>query len=292
MRLPAPRTLAVALSSAVCLLTAWAAVAPRAQAAPGSERPAVAGTAVLTSGTAPGPPHPSAPAISQKVLSHLSRLLHAHRHGTDAALSSANWSGYEVSGAADSSLGVTANWVQPSVSCTTNGIVVFWVGLDGVNNSTVEQTGTGVDCSSGVPQLFAWYEFFPSPLVELSDPVAVGDHLSATVIDVRRSVSLSVTDNTRGWTDGTRRAFPGPSASAEVITEAASSGGAVTALPDFHSMTYTGAQAEPNSSPLAFESLQALGATAINMVSGSGAVIAAPGPLDAAGDFTVTDNGG
>ncbi len=31
----------------------------------------------------------------------------------------------------------------------------FWIGLDGYNNSTVEQTGSEVDCSGSTPEYYS-----------------------------------------------------------------------------------------------------------------------------------------
>src|SRR5207302_1802466 len=62
---------------------------------------------------------------------------------------SSNWSGYSAVHGRYTS--VSANWKQPSASCTSaTTYSSFWVGLDGDGSNTVEQTGTSADCSGGV----------------------------------------------------------------------------------------------------------------------------------------------
>src|SRR5271165_3522741 len=89
-------------------------------------------------------------------------IRHTHEDGTAV---STNWSGYAVTGANGSVTSVTGSWVVPPATCTEAGgskaYASFWVGIDGWNSSSVEQTGTDSDCSSGKPLYYAWYEFYP-----------------------------------------------------------------------------------------------------------------------------------
>ena len=75
---------------------------------------------------------------------------------------STNWSGYDVTGQGPYN-SVAATWVQAGVDCTKTptGYSSFWVGLDGDTTSTVEQTGTEADCSSGTARYYGWYEMYP-----------------------------------------------------------------------------------------------------------------------------------
>ena len=51
---------------------------------------------------------------------------------------SSNWSGYYTTGSTYTN--VSASWVQPTVTCnSTKTYSAFWVGLDGVGDSTVER---------------------------------------------------------------------------------------------------------------------------------------------------------
>lgn len=106
---------------------------------------------------------------------------HQHRTASirhvsdDGTAYSTNWSGYAVASpnvpnSPTAPTGVTVTyvagtWVVPTVNCKVKGganaYAAFWVGIDGWYSNTVEQIGTDSDCSSGVPQYYAWYEFYP-----------------------------------------------------------------------------------------------------------------------------------
>jgi hypothetical protein len=211
-----------------------------------------------------------------------------HRHaqpGEAANQTSTNWAGYAATGGTYQT--VTASWIEPSVTCTSDGIVAFWVGLDGWGSSTVEQTGTGVDCSSGSPQQFAWWETYPANSVqEYDDPVSAGDQLTSTVTAEPGGVyNLVLTDTTKGWTETNPVHVTGATnASAEVVAEAVSSGNTITPLPDFHDVAFTGSTIDGGS-------LQASGAVPVDMTDDAGNPIAETQNTDAAGDFQVDYTG-
>jgi len=211
---------------------------------------------------------------------------HTSHGASDANTTSTNWSGYGVTGGTFTS--VSASWTEPTVSCTTNGIVAFWVGLDGWGSTSVEQDGTGVDCTTGSPQQFAWWETYPANSIQEYDaPVYAGDQLTSTVTAEPGSVySMVLTDSTQGWTEKNAVSAPtARNASAEIVTEAVSSGTGVTALPDFQPIAFSGSKIDGTS-------LQAVGAKPIDMTNGVGALIATTSTADPAGDFTVIYDGG
>ena len=75
---------------------------------------------------------------------HGTRPLVAHGGPANAA-SSTNWSGYAAASGTYKS--VSASWTEPTGTCSGSAkYSSFWVGLDGYNSSTVEQTGSEVDC--------------------------------------------------------------------------------------------------------------------------------------------------
>jgi hypothetical protein len=217
--------------------------------------------------------------------------VHAHaRAATGAAaanLASLNWAGYVATGATYTS--VTSHWIQPQLTCTTKGIVSFWVGLDGWNDGTVEQTGTGADCRTGSPQYYAWWETFPtnSQQTYAGVPVAPGDQLSSTVSFADGQYSLVLGDATQNWTRTTVAPAPtgATNASAEVVAEAASLNNAVTQLADFDTATFT-------DSTIGGQALPDAGGQLVDMQNSSGSVIAKTASVDATGDFTATFTGG
>jgi hypothetical protein len=176
---------------------------------------------------------------------------------------STNWAGYSATGSRFTS--VSASWKQPAVSCTAaTAYSSFWVGLDGDGSSTVEQTGTDADCSSGKPVYYAWYEMYPKFPTNLSMAVRAGDTMSASVTaDGKGSFTLTIRNVTTGVSfTTTQRLKRARLASAEVIAEAPSSSGGVLPLANFGTVGFSAAMV--NGQPIG-----SFSPDRINMVSGS-----------------------
>lgn len=162
-----------------------------------------------------------------------------------ATAESSDWAGWDVTGGIYTS--VAARWTEPKVTCSMvpNSSSAFWVGLDGDTSTSVEQTGTQANCVNGVAEYQAWYEFYPSPSVNLTQVVKPGDTMSASVSYSKAGAyTLTIKDLTRGWTSIKRGAVDaGTNASAEVIAEAPTDGstGDLMALADFGTATFTDA---------------------------------------------------
>ena len=156
---------------------------------------------------------------------------------------STNWSGYVVSSDVGLVTDVNGSWIVPSVSCSgfRSYSVAFWVGIDGWNSSTVEQTGTETDCQFGTPIYYAWYEFYPSASVLISTvTISPGDVISAGVSCQTGGLqcTVSITDVGSGQSFSHSKTFRARSApqmsSAEWIAEAPSlSSGRPIPLADF-----------------------------------------------------------
>ena len=160
--------------------------------------------------------------------------------GTLNVTKSENWSGYASHRGRGVYHSVSASWVEPRARCaksTGDEFAAFWVGLDGYTSRSVEQTGTDSDCVGTTPHYYGWYEMFPAAPVNFKKPVMPGDHMSASVtFSGVEKYTLVLTDTTRHWTRTiVRRNATLARSSAEVITEAPSSGetGAVLPLADF-----------------------------------------------------------
>ncbi len=109
-----------------------------------------------------------------------------------------NWSGYaDVTTTADKFSAVSGKWTVPKVSCTSEDqIESSWVGLDGANDSTVEQLGTVAQCFQNKAVYYSWYEMYPSGEVVVSKGVKKGDQISASVTRSGTSYTLKLTDST------------------------------------------------------------------------------------------------
>ena len=192
----------------------------------------------------------------------------AHPGGIRHQAESTNWSGY--AGTTGTYTSVSASWTQPAGKCSRGDqYAAFWVGLDGYNSSTVEQTGSEVDCIGRTAKYYAWYEMYPGPSENYSNTVRAGDHFNATVTwDGGENFTLYIADTTRGWSHTTNASLGSTPAlsSAEVIVEApcCTFSGGILPLADFGTMSFTGSTA--NGSAIG----NAGGVTEIIMVDNSG----------------------
>ncbi len=172
-------------------------------------------------------------------------------NGPENATESANWSGYAATGSDGAFTSVSASWTEPTVTCTSSGnkYAGFWVGLDGYSSDSVEQTGTDADCNGTKPSYRGWYEMFPAAPVYFSRIVKPGNHMSASVtFSGTDTYKLVLKNLTRGWTKTIIKKEAGlDRSSAEVITEAPSSGSGVLPLADFGTVKYTEAKANGTS---------------------------------------------
>jgi hypothetical protein len=138
--------------------------------------------------------------------------------GSNAAFSSANWSGYLApsQSAGQPYTSAAGRWIVPPVSyITSRGISVdassIWVGIGGLNgDQTLIQVGTEQDASAtGATTYYAWYETLPANQISLSPqqyPVRPGDVVGASLqctasctAGAAQSWTLAMTDYTAGW---------------------------------------------------------------------------------------------
>jgi Peptidase A4 family len=161
-------------------------------------------------------------------------------HGNGTA-EDTNWSGYAVLGSNFQS--VKGSWTVPTSTCT--GLVkaaAFWVGLDGYDSNTVEQTGTASECVLGIPIYYAWYEFYPANIVIVPIPVRPGDSIVASVVydDTSSQFSVTVKNITRDKVYSKSAAVPGAlRSSAEWIAEAPGTIlGTILPLTDFGTISF------------------------------------------------------
>jgi hypothetical protein len=178
---------------------------------------------------------------------------------------------------------VAGSWTEPTATCPSNAsqLAAFWLGIDGYSASdpTLEQIGTDSDCTKGKgkgspnsfagngngngggkgggkgkggPGYYAWYEFYPQPVVFLPTstyPVAPGDSINAQVAASGSTFTLTLNDTTQGWGFSTNQNLsPVPAeSSAEWIAESPQACAKKTCgnaqLADFGAVTFSGASA-------------------------------------------------
>jgi hypothetical protein len=211
----------------------------------------------------------------------------------DATGASTNWAGCAVTGPGGSVSDVKGSWVVPAVSCAPGetSYSSHWIGIDGFNSRTVEQTGTESDCRSGAPSYSAWFEFYPKFPTASRLAVHPGDVMSAEVSysSAGRSFTLRISDLTTGLSDQASGKVNGAArSSAEWIAEAPSSSGGVLPLANFGTSQFSASSATVSGHAGAIGSFGAA-VNSIDMVSsGGGAVKASTSALSADGtSFTV-----
>ena len=130
--------------------------------------------------------------------------------GASALTYSYNWSGYAAGTGAEVFKSVSSTYVQPAVTCPVSGaFTVFWVGLDGLFDGTVEQDGTAAYCDGSTPEYFAWWEMYPTNAIQPTIPISAGDAIRASVKYQVASTRLpSRTPRPRGTAPRFKHALP------------------------------------------------------------------------------------
>lgn len=120
----------------------------------------------------------------------------------------------------------TASWKVAKVTCrTAYESYSALVGIGGDGTRIVERTGVATGCQSGQPRYTAWYEVYPAVPVYYQDPISTGDVFTATVSAAVSadgpSFTLTITDETKDWTESVTKSAPFASnATAEALIEA------------------------------------------------------------------------
>ncbi len=183
----------------------------------------------------------SAPSVAPASVE--SSALSVSPHLWAGSSNSLNWAGYAVTASAGSVSDVKGSWTVPAIQGTcpsTNQYSSFWVGIDGFNSNTVEQTGTDSDCRSGAPSYYAWYEFYPHPSKVISGlAVHSGDVMSAEVLFSGGRFTVTISDVTTGSSyHASAKVSAAQRSSAEWIAEAPSSSGGILPLADFGTVSF------------------------------------------------------
>ncbi len=170
--------------------------------------------------------------------------IHPTGHSIMNQLSSSNWGGYVVASnqlaldnpgtSSDEALAqpsVTSaygSWAQQSVTGSGSTYSSQWVGIGGYfsGDSSLIQTGTSADTSSGGASYSAWYELLPNSEVAISS-VAIhpGDMISASIVCIAscssttQTWSIMLSDITDGQSFSTTVSYSSKLLSAEWIEE-------------------------------------------------------------------------
>ena len=140
-----------------------------------------------------------------------------------------NWSGYvvatDLNTPSDGAVGdVRGRWTVPSLDCqaTPDGRAGIWVGIDGVFNQSVEQTGIAAECRGGSPAYYGWFQTVPEMATaqRLDLAVQAGDAIAAEVAaGGDAQFTLTLRNLTSGAAATTTVAASGRRDSAEWVVE-------------------------------------------------------------------------
>lgn len=217
-----------------------------------------------------------------------------HSVRVKGAATSQNWAGYADTKTSSTYSKVTGSWTEPTGTCGSGqSFAAFWTGIDGFGNNTVEQDGTLIQCSSGKPTYFSWWEMYPRNQVQgVSTAVQPGDHITSSVTRSGTKYTLTLTDSTHPGasfsTTQTCAATTCKDASAEWVAEApcCTSSGGFLPLTKFGSWTLTGATVKAGAKS---GTIKTFPNQKITMTNGSGQVKAQTGALNSAhNQFKVT----
>jgi Peptidase A4 family len=137
---------------------------------------------------------------------------------------STNWSGYAAHD--DTFKSATGRWMQPAADCSAvkgqkETVASFFVGLDGFDSGTVEQTGVDAICIGKTAIYQPWYEFYPARSFNIAHTVQPGDTLTSSVSQNGSTVTVTLSDERQGWSESHSQSAAGLAfSSAEWIAEA------------------------------------------------------------------------
>ena len=243
----------------------------------------------------------STKAAAIAALEHLLKGMHGTDHAVRGPLSitptlkhakSSNWAGYADTGTKFSK--IAATWTEPKVKCgSARSLAVFWVGIDGFNDKTVEQDGTLAFCQGGgaAPAYFSWWEMFPRNSVQLvGKSVKPGDHIAASVVRSGTTYKIKLSDSTHSGNSFSKTESCAATTcldkSAEWIAEAPTSNGSIVPLSNFGTWTSSNSVASGGGKS---GSISHFSDTEITMVDSGGHVKAQPSSLNSKGnEFKVT----
>jgi hypothetical protein len=219
-------------------------------------------------------------------------LLQTPWSGTVSQAKSLNWVGYADIASTNTVTYVSGAWVEPKVSCPVHGTLyaAFWVGIDGANSNTVEQTGTLAMCSSGTASYQAWWELYPSNYAQTITSITVhaNDSFSASVKYTGSAFTMFISDLTTGKKFSKTGTQAGVArSSAECVGERPEVGSSLAALARFGTMKFSSCTATISGKTAGIGSYSSV--DEITMVDSGGTTLAAPSGLSNSGKtFSIT----
>jgi len=170
---------------------------------------------------------------------------------------STNWSGYLLTGGTYTGAAGTFN-VPTIAASPANTDTSEWVGVDGAGPSDPSLLQAGVherySAATNTYVVYAWVEELPAPETIIPLPVAPGNEVTVTIVEIGTGVwNVEVKNDSTGQYYSANAAYAGPGSSAEWIVEAptAAATGAVATVGVFSPVTFTQLEVDPLTGSLA-----------------------------------------
>jgi hypothetical protein len=269
------RMVSIGAAGSLALASVVISSSPAANAAPNHSSGYSGRTSTLRT-SAVMAPRPALPRRGRRVFSE----------GHTAATDSTNWSGYAGTSAA-AIQGAEGTWIVPAVAGTTGPELdsSSWVGVDGDNDSWLIQTGTEQDSTDEGTSYYPWFEIITptdeAPEEPINAPVDPGDLMAANLQEVATGTwRIYLADSTQNWYYEDDFSYAGPGASAEWIEEAPTVNDEQSTPANWGSVHFAGSSVDDGGS---WYSTGMNSSNAIDLVTGGGSLLAAPGPISAPG---------
>jgi hypothetical protein len=148
---------------------------------------------------------------------------------------------------------VTGSWTIPTVAVyPPDAFSAAWIGIGGLGDPTLIQTGSQHDSAGGQAHYSLWYELLPANSVTITTVrVSPGDVISASITLVDSATnewSIQINDVTTGQGFSQNFAYNSSRLTAEWIVERPTVNSQLATLADFGSITFTGMNAQVGSS--------------------------------------------
>lgn len=131
-----------------------------------------------------------------------------------------NWAGYVATD--DTYTGVSASWTVPDSTKTDKVISAdaAWIGIGGLTDSDLIQTGTQAVIRNGRTEYMAWYELLPDTQQIVPLSIHSGDQIHASIQEITTGYwRITITDQTTNQTYQNTVAYDSSHSSAEWIVE-------------------------------------------------------------------------
>jgi len=207
-----------------------------------------------------------------------------------------NWAGYVASTNIFNPTKGTVSFVQgtwtiPSIAsgqAKPGTFYAIWVGIDGLNNNTIEQLGTAYQFINGKQTVYAWIELFPKASMQIANfPVKPGNSITASVQFVgSNKYKLTMFNNTTKTFTSVTKTASSPRTCCEWIVEAPSLCNPscnILPLAHFNPITFTSCKAtiKGHSGAIRNSSYQNI---QLDMANTNGAIKAVTSGLNTAGN--------